>query len=341
MLRLECTDLEEAVTERITCLPMKRGFVHLAVVLDWAVMPGHMAVACSHGRRSAHIVRRDDWSCTEELCRMDQFRGGMHPLPAGDGPPEFTKPSCLGCALSIFLQLERLRRHYELSVRTYDHVSLLDLSHTLRVWADLKQKLPGLHPLVASSIAFKSAIPAKKATRAARGHAFVFAYMPGGVRTYASKGQLAGAPGNEPKASFTLAAATKLNSDGSIDLKNYAYVSTSFAQPLVKALSAEDVSRGNFVQWLGAEAVRLAYPAEGGKLVTETITREVLIRRVANTLDASHPAAPSGGKGSANRYDPAIKHLLQYTMGGLPLPYFVLLKAAQDILQYMPPLLRR
>ena len=82
MLRLECTDLEEAVTERITCLPMKRGFVHLAVVLDWAVMPGHMAVACSHSPGSAPIVRLDDWSGTEELCRMVQIQAGMPPLPA-------------------------------------------------------------------------------------------------------------------------------------------------------------------------------------------------------------------------------------------------------------------
>ena len=38
---------------------------------------GRMAVACSHGRRSAHIVRRDDWSCTEELCRMDRIQAGV------------------------------------------------------------------------------------------------------------------------------------------------------------------------------------------------------------------------------------------------------------------------
>ena len=30
---------------------------------------------------------------------------------------------------TVLLQLERLRRHYTTAVRTYDHVSLLDLSH--------------------------------------------------------------------------------------------------------------------------------------------------------------------------------------------------------------------
>lgn len=43
---------------------------------------GRMAVACSHGRRPAHIVRLDDWSGTEELCRMARIRAGMPPLPA-------------------------------------------------------------------------------------------------------------------------------------------------------------------------------------------------------------------------------------------------------------------
>lgn len=39
--------------------------------------------------------------------------------------------------VTIELQLERLRRHYEMSMQTYDQISLLELSHTLRVWADM------------------------------------------------------------------------------------------------------------------------------------------------------------------------------------------------------------
>lgn len=43
MLRLERANVEEAVTDGINHLPMKRGFVHLAVVLDWAVIPDESA----------------------------------------------------------------------------------------------------------------------------------------------------------------------------------------------------------------------------------------------------------------------------------------------------------
>ena len=43
MLRLDRGEVEEAVTDGINPLPMKRGFVYLPVVLDWAVIPDESA----------------------------------------------------------------------------------------------------------------------------------------------------------------------------------------------------------------------------------------------------------------------------------------------------------
>ena len=241
---------------------------------------------------------------------------------------------------TVLLHLERLRRHHTTAVRTYDHVSLLDLSHSLRVWADLKGVLPEIAPAFATTLAFKTAIPARKVLRAARGKRFVFSYMPGGVITYANNGQIATGPklGN-PNSPVTIGAAVMLLADGTMKLKSYCFVGIDFEQPLIKALGAEDITRCNYMQWMGAEAVRLSYPAEDGTLKKLTITREMIVRRVANTLDGSHPSAAGTNEGMGNSFDPAIHHLLQYQMGGLPLPYFILLKIGQDILATAPTLL--
>lgn len=240
------------------------------------------------------------------------------------------------------LQLERLRRHYEVSVRTYDQVSLLDLSHSLRVWADMKVTLPVDAPAFATTVAFKSALPAKKVMRLARPYRHVFAYMPGGVMTYASNGQIAAGPDFEgPNGQMSVGASFKVNPNGSMELKNFRYVALALDPPAIKALSAEDVSRGNFTQWMGAEVARLGYPDRDGSLLRVSLSREQVIRRVANTLDGSHPSSGQAPGGRANRFDPPVHELLQYKVGGLPLPYFILLKTAQDILELAPKLLAR
>lgn len=241
---------------------------------------------------------------------------------------------------AVLLQLERLRRHYEASLNTYDEVSLLDLSHTLRIWADLKTSLPTELPAFATTISFRSALPAKKVMRVARQHRHIFAYMPGGVITRASNGQIASGPDFEGSSGqVTVGASLQMNTDGSMKLKNFSYVGLALEQPLIKALSAEDVSRGNYSQWMGAEAVRMGFLGEGGVLERVSISREDLIRRVANTLDGSHPSVGASAEGNAHPLDEPIRSLLQYKVGGLPLPYFVLLKAAQDILEIAPRLL--
>lgn len=233
---------------------------------------------------------------------------------------------------TVLLHLERLRRHYDVAVRTYDQVSLLDLSHSLRVWAELKQPLKEIAPSFSKSISFKTGIPAKKVFAAAKGHNYVFSYMPGGVKTFASNGQLVSGPGmDDPSAAFTIGVAVRATPP-LIELGKYCIVSTSFDQPLIKALDAEQVKRCTYGEWLGAEVVRVSYVNSQGALEVVAISREMIVKRVANTLDGSHPSAAGGGE-IDNMFDAPVHYLLQYQMGGLPLPYFILLKIAQDILE--------
>lgn len=239
---------------------------------------------------------------------------------------------------TILLHLERLRRHYDIAVRTYDHVSLLDLSHSLRVWTELKHPLGAMSSKFSTAISFKTAIPAKKVLKAARGNRYVFSYMPGGVITYASKGHLASGPGiGSSDGDFSLGVAVK-KSPSFIELGKCSFVSRSFEQSLRRAFDAETITRCTFIQWLGAEAVRVAYLNQQGTLKEVAISREMIIKRVANTLDGSHPSAAGGGDVD-NVFDAPVQHLLKYQMGGLPLPYFILLKIAQDILDVSPKLL--
>jgi hypothetical protein len=238
---------------------------------------------------------------------------------------------------TVVLHLERLRRHYEGAVRTYDQVAFLDLSHSLRIWVELKQELPKIAPAFGTTMAFKTAIPAKKVLKAAKGHRYVFCYMPGGVITYCANGHLVSGPDMDHGAGdFSSGIAIKVCEDH-VWLNKFCVVGRSFDQPLIKALEAETQTRCNYVQWLASEAVRVSYPQADGKLSSTAISREMLVKRVANTLDGSHPSLAA--KDLDNAFDPAVHHLLQYKVGGLPLPYFVLLKLAQDVLAIAPKLL--
>jgi hypothetical protein len=160
--------------------------------------------------------------------------------------------------------------------------------------------------------------------------------LPGGVVTFAAKGDMASGPKLHSSQSYTLSVAVKPLSDRLL-LNKYSFVSAAYPQPLVKALEDESVSRLNFQQWLGAEAVRLSYPDDNGILKPVSISREMMVKRVANTLDGSHASASAVE--TDNTFDAPVHHLLEYKVGGVSLPYFILLKIAQDILEHVPKLL--
>jgi len=155
--------------------------------------------------------------------------------------------------------------------------------------------------------------------------------MPDGVLTYAANGHLASGPAVGANDDETLAVAVRV-SPSHIEVAKYAWVSAPFEHDLVKALEAETVTRCKFMQWMSTEAVRMSYhDSIKGSQVALSISREMVIKRVANTLDGSHPSAASDAD-IDNTFDAPIHYLLQYKVGGLPLPYYILLKIAKDIL---------
>lgn len=233
---------------------------------------------------------------------------------------------------TILLQLERLRRNYYSALSTYDQISLFELSHSLRIWVDLKSILPNLAPLFGTKRVFKSAVPITKLKKVVKGRNFVIAYMAGGVTTFASQGQFLSAPGVPDGVDFSLAGISRINADGSLTLNGFWYAESVLTDTQMTWVGHPQISRYNYVDWMGAEAVRIWLPDNSRGSETLMISREVLINRIANTLDGSHPSAVPDPRTGSDKADPAIKLLLQYSLGGLPLPYFILLKIAADIL---------
>lgn len=233
-------------------------------------------------------------------------------------------------------QLERLRRHHESACRTYDHISLLDLSHALRIWVDMKHALPKAFPRFATTLSFKTASPPRKILNHVRGAPYIFSYMPGSVATHASNGNLISAPAIGEKY-FAGVRVRGVGTD-TVEMGRFCIAAKDLEDPMIKVLNNEIVTRCNYVQWLSSDAVRMCYINSSNQIVQLSLSREMIVKRVANTLDGSHPSL-AAETDSDNKFDEPIHHLLNFKWGGLPLPYFILLKIAQDILEVAPKLL--
>lgn len=234
------------------------------------------------------------------------------------------------------MQLERLRRHYEMALQTYDAVALLDLSHLLRIWADLRSQLPGTLPKSSSTMLFRNASPARKLKQTIGPRPFVLALLPGGIRMRGLFG-LGGAPAVLGGGNWHVGANVKPNADayGQIETTEVSHILIvrDIDAPGQLKSGGESIARVNFPRWLDGECVRMRRSSTDPDVVR--ITTEQMIRRVANTLDGSHPIGMPTTM--SQPVDADIEYLLQVNLGGFPLPHTVLLKAAQDILTIFTP----
>ena len=235
-----------------------------------------------------------------------------------------------GPLATVALQHQRLRRHYDAACRTYDHISLVDLSVALRVWTELKEHLAIEAPHVLTSIAFKTQSPPKAIVRATSGASKVLAYFPDGVITYAGNGEFMAAPEDCPvDVPFTMLSTVQVV-ENHLRVDRYVFIAPAVDESLHSSLIASSPKRCTFVQWLGADAVRFSFVGTDGRQVTNAFSRVDLVRCVANSMDGAHPAAAS--QATQKPSDVALEFLMKHRVAGLPLPYFLLLKIAQDLL---------
>lgn len=233
--------------------------------------------------------------------------------------------------------LERLRRHYELSVKTYDEIALADLSHTLRIWSEMKATLANDVPSLSGSKVFRGGSPNKRVTRLLREHEFVLSYLPGGAITFASNGQLVQLPESWNTSPGTFLVQAKVNEDQSVEMAQFCVVKKQFAVEQLNQLRDYEQRRFGYQEWLSSEAVRVGVPTEKGNIQITPIPRDVLIRRVANKYQGSHSRLATDNWDGESKFDASVAYLMKFRWGGLPFPYFILLKVAQDILSIVGP----
>ena len=235
----------------------------------------------------------------------------------------------------IITQFERLKRHYNSALYTYDSISLLDLVHTLRIWTELKNEISALDFPNISKPMFSSAAPVKTIKKITKGEDYVWVgFGSTSVTTYASNGEIFFCPYFENKMKATIGGRFRKLENNGLSIQSVHFCKTDIDEEYLKkdSLSIQNISKTKFDHWLGTEAARIYYRNQSNLV---SISREMLIKRLANTLNASHPQKENTGLDS-NIFDEHISYLLSFTCGGLPLPYFIALKIAQDIIDVMP-----
>lgn len=240
--------------------------------------------------------------------------------------------------MKILLQnLARLERHYKKIFDTYDEISLLDLAHSLRIWCDLQNQLGEIAPLLNRSIAFKTQESNKVLNRVINGIPHILVLLADGARTHASNDPFVSRHGLHGLDPFTVIVRAKWGST-TFTFFQFAFIAKQLNKleedELERALKCLTLKKCTLKSWLNAEAARWAYCDQSGALKTFRLSREQMIRRVANTLGGSHPEKQANQLEHDD--DRAVHYLLHYKFGGLPLPYFILLKIAQDILSIVP-----
>lgn len=236
----------------------------------------------------------------------------------------------------ILMQFERLKKHFDAALQSYDEISMLDFTHSLRIWTELKDQLPKYYPLARSKQIFQTSSPNKSLSRSLGNRVYLLCYLPGDpVRSYANQGSALGAPESDVVGphSFVHFSARMTCAPEYIEIRNYQVVYGKTDESESRLMSCEVTKKLNFHCWLGAEALRVNYRDKAGGLKQCSLSRENIIKQLANNYDASHTSL---GKKDENHFSDAMRFAMSFSAAGLPIPYFILLKIAADMIDNLP-----
>lgn len=210
-------------------------------------------------------------------------------------------------AKHISLQYRRLERHYREALATKDPVSFLDLSHTLRIWVDMKGDIDDIIEQQGISLGLTNTTTPKSVKKMLKGSKYTYLPLGSGVSR----------PGIELKGVKIINRA--LSAD---EVKKLNDAGTPTAQP----------TSLRFSEWLASGVYGV--PTEDETHRHLQISREILIKRIANVLGASHPAGTESADDKENRFDPYILDLHGLELAdGYPATYYQLLEITGDILE--------
>jgi hypothetical protein len=228
---------------------------------------------------------------------------------------------------TVILQYRRLLKHYDSCLEVYDLTNLLDLSHTLRIWCELKTNLKENHSIIASQKIFTGVSFSKSLVNTYRNNEFIFLSIPNGVITYASNcNPIIGSKYFDKNGKFKYEFISKINRH-QFELKQLIFINNVNG----KILNSIPITTNlNYLDWLGSEAIRINYVNNINQLEMISISIESIIKRLANSFEGSHPE--NSNIESNNKFYEPVKYLFNYICAGLPLPYFILLGIAKEII---------
>ena len=231
-------------------------------------------------------------------------------------------------------QATRLQRHFDTALETYDRVSLLDLAHTLRIWTELDGNLEDELPIFATSKWFTSAIPQRNVWKQCKHYQGIMALSPDKLKLPGARGMLMANETITPGVEAVLSSIDlNVQFPEYVEFGSYVLLHTKMTNFLRNNMTKTTTKRKSYTHWLDAEIIRFNQPDERGQLRLIKVSRKVFIKRVANILGGSHAVSDGETNGALrNCADTVVHKALETMIGGAPLPYFLLLKTAHDIL---------
>jgi hypothetical protein len=235
--------------------------------------------------------------------------------------------------------LTRLKRQYDICVTGYDRPALKDLASILRLWVDMKQEVNYYLTVNRPASLFSAYSISKELKSLIRDREYLLVNFPRGIIVNTiptgagAKSLLVGSPKREEPTEIFFNIKSDKISNTVFKLSHIItlYTKKTSTQEAEKiADKAFRLEKAKFGIWLDYPAVHLGTLNKEGKFIPYVMSRENIIKRVANALGASHPR---GAEETTNSFDPAIFHLMDYTALEMPLPYLILVKIAHDILE--------
>lgn len=231
---------------------------------------------------------------------------------------------------NIDINLQRLKRQYDISVKQYDEASLMDLSHLLRMWVDMQDNVQRYLDQASLDFRFKKYTLRPELLKQCHGSKCIIAYFAdGGVITYTKGSTWSVSTSSLSDGPSKINLSWRPLVGGGLQARHLVIIAGSRVDQDFDIYESFIEQETTFKDWLKSESVRIWFTNKVGRADEKIITREMLIKRVANALGGSHPA---GVFDVPNKYDEAVEFLLNYKVGEIPLPYYVLVKTAHDIL---------
>jgi hypothetical protein len=212
----------------------------------------------------------------------------------------------------LHLQYDRLARHHQAALTQKDEISFLDLAHSLRIWVDMKGVVADLAKARGIDLSLRHHTQPKFLKKSLQGARHTYLPLASGVQS----------PGLEVKG---------------LTITNRALTPEEIKKRAAMGPPVAQVSNMSFAEWMAAGVLEV--PSNDPVHPHLRISREIVIKRVANVLGASHPVGMEQDDPMENKFDQYIQELHRISVAdGYPVTYYQLLEIGGELLERLKPL---